>query len=95
MSQPSYKLTVPAPTWCKLMHLLATERVMPKPKQQSRVKRKRTLRLSVSLPTELYEVLDQIASQNRVSLAWVLRDAAEKYVNDKWPLLRPSAQEQN
>jgi hypothetical protein len=30
--------------------------------------------------------LDRIAREKKVSLAWVLRDAAEKYLSDKWPL---------
>lgn len=44
-------------------------------------------RASVSLPDELYETLGRIAEQKKVSLAWVIRDAAEKYVFDYWPLL--------
>ncbi len=31
-------------------------------------------------------LLEGIASQKKVSLAWVVRDAAESYVADKWPL---------
>ena len=46
-----------------------------------------TLRASVSFPPELYRVLEQIAKQKRVSVAWVVRDAAEKYVASHWPLL--------
>lgn len=45
------------------------------------------LRASVSFPPELYRVLEQIAKQKRVSIAWVVRDAAEKYVASHWPLL--------
>ena len=41
----------------------------------------------MSLPDELYETLGRIAEEKRVSLAWVIRDAAEKYVSDLWPLL--------
>ncbi len=43
-------------------------------------------RASVSFPPELYRTLEQIAKQKKVSLAWVVREAAEKYVADKWPL---------
>ncbi len=46
-----------------------------------------TARASISFPRELYETLDQIARDKKVSLAWVVRDAAEKYVNDQWPLI--------
>lgn len=44
-------------------------------------------RTSVSLPRALYETLESIALQKKVSIAWVIRDAAEKYVSDQWPLL--------
>ena len=46
-----------------------------------------THRASVSFPTELYGTLEAIARQKKVSVAWVVRDAAEKYVEDQWPLL--------
>ena len=39
-----------------------------------------TLRASVSFPPELYHTLEKIARHKKVSLAWVMRDAAEKYV---------------
>lgn len=48
---------------------------------------KGTRRTSVSLPAELHHELEQIAKQNKVSLAWVIRDAAEAYIKNKWPLL--------
>lgn len=44
------------------------------------------LRASVSFPPELYRTLEQIAQQKKVSVAWVVRDAAEKYVSEQWPL---------
>lgn len=44
-------------------------------------------RASVSFPRGLYAELEQIAKQKKVSVAWVVRDAAEKYVADQWPLL--------
>lgn len=50
------------------------------------------VRASVSLPRELYETLGRIADAKKVSIAWVLREAADRYVSDQWPLLeRPSA----
>jgi metal-responsive CopG/Arc/MetJ family transcriptional regulator len=45
------------------------------------------LRASVTFPPELYRTLEQIAKQKKVSVAWVVRDATEKYVADQWPLL--------
>lgn len=46
-----------------------------------------TTRMSVSLPSSLHAELERIARDKKVSLAWVMRDAAEKYVADQWPLL--------
>jgi metal-responsive CopG/Arc/MetJ family transcriptional regulator len=46
------------------------------------------VRASISFPPTLYETLEEIAKQKKVSLAWVVRDAAEKYVSDQEPLLK-------
>jgi predicted transcriptional regulator len=40
----------------------------------------------VTFPPELYRTLEEIAKQKKVSVAWVVRDAAEKYVAEQWPL---------
>lgn len=45
------------------------------------------IRLSVSLPFALHAELERIARDKKVSLAWVVREAAETYVKDQWPLL--------
>lgn len=45
-----------------------------------------TLRASVSFPRDLYDTLERIAKEKKVSVAWIVRDAAEKYVSEKWPL---------
>ena len=50
-----------------------------------------TVRATITFPTELYATLEVIAKQKKVSLAWVVRDAAEQYLNEKWPLLRGQA----
>jgi hypothetical protein len=44
------------------------------------------VRASISFPPDVYETLEMIAKEKKVSLAWVVRDAAEKYIADKWPL---------
>ncbi len=46
-----------------------------------------TTRASVSFPTDVYTDLERIAAAKKVSLAWVVREAAERYVVDQWPLL--------
>lgn len=60
---------------------------------QAQVKRhdsgaqERTVRASISFPEEQYHVLQRIAVENKVSLAWVVRDAIDVYLKAKWPLL--------
>lgn len=46
------------------------------------------IRATISFPQDLYHTLEEIAHRKKVSLAWVVRDAAEQYVADKWPLLK-------
>jgi predicted DNA-binding protein len=46
----------------------------------------RAKRASVSLSPETYQVLEALAKQKKVSTAWVLRDAAERYLAEQWPL---------
>ena len=48
-------------------------------------------RASVTFPPDLYQALEDIARQHKVSIAWVVRDAVEKYVADKWPLFASGA----
>jgi metal-responsive CopG/Arc/MetJ family transcriptional regulator len=38
------------------------------------------VRASISFPPGLYGTLAELAKQKKVSLAWVVRDASEKYV---------------
>jgi metal-responsive CopG/Arc/MetJ family transcriptional regulator len=52
----------------------------------TRVESEGAVRASISFPRELYKTLEEIAKHKKVSLAWVVRDAAEKYVGEKWPL---------
>lgn len=47
----------------------------------------RTTRATASLPPDIYSTLQDIAKQKKVSVAWVIREAAEKYVVEQWPLL--------
>ena len=42
-----------------------------------------SIRASVTFPAEIYQALEEIARQKRVSLAWVVRDAAERYVSQE------------
>lgn len=47
----------------------------------------RTVRASISFPEAQYQVLERIAAENKVSLAWVVRDAIDGYLKARWPLL--------
>lgn len=47
-----------------------------------------SVRATITFPPEVYATLEVIAKEKKVSLAWVVRDAAEKYIADKWPLLK-------
>jgi metal-responsive CopG/Arc/MetJ family transcriptional regulator len=49
-----------------------------------------SVRATISFPSELYKILEGIAREKKVSLAWVVRDASEQYVADKWPLFGKS-----
>lgn len=59
--------------------------------RKTKMQNTNALRASVSFPPELYRTLEEIAKRKKVSLAWVVRDAAEKYVEDQWPLFREQA----
>jgi len=41
------------------------------------------IRASISFPADVYASLEQVARQKKVSLAWVVRDATEKYIGDR------------
>jgi len=56
--------------------------------RRGRMRTPAALRASVSLPPELYRTLEKIAKEKKVSIAWVVRDAAERYVVDQRPLLK-------
>ena len=45
-----------------------------------------SVRATITFPPDLYATLEEIAKQKKVSLAWVVRDAAEQYLAGKWPL---------
>lgn len=44
------------------------------------------IRASVSFDQDEYAGLKQIAESNRVSIAWVVREAVSKYLSDPVPL---------
>ncbi len=44
------------------------------------------VRSTISFPSDMYQTLEEVARKKKVSLAWVVREAAEQYIADKWPL---------
>jgi hypothetical protein len=77
---------VDAPYWCKLVQIAATsEAAMPTAVQAH--KDKSPHRLSVSLTSEQHRELNEIARKNRVSVAWVVREAIDRLLKDDLPLL--------
>lgn len=59
---------------------------MAKPLRKERGK-KEPHRLSVSLSPEQHAELVTIANKNKVSAAWVVREAIERLLHDEQPLL--------
>ena len=58
-----------------------------KRKQKPTAAESSSVRATISFPPDTYRTLENIARQKKVSLAWVVREAAEQYIADKWPLL--------
>jgi len=56
--------------------------------ESKKVKPSATPRASITFPPDVYETLSAIAKSKKVSVAWVVREAAEKYIADQWPLLQ-------
>lgn len=55
-------------------------------RRAKQVKRAKTRRTSVSFSAEHYAELQRLAEQKRVSLAWVVRDAIDRYIAAEAPL---------
>ena len=52
---------------------------------------KKATRITVSLPSESYESLLRMAKSKKVSAAWVVRDAVDKYLAADLPLFYASS----
>jgi metal-responsive CopG/Arc/MetJ family transcriptional regulator len=60
-------------------------------RKKTKIQSTSAVRASISFPSDIYETLDIIAKQKKVSLAWVVREAAEQYIGEKWPLFGGTA----
>src|SRR3984893_19095207 len=70
--------------------ILPSERVFrmtrgAKRKEKSESVEDSSVRATISFPPDMYQTLEGIAREKRVSLAWVVREAADQYIADKWP----------
>jgi predicted DNA-binding ribbon-helix-helix protein len=80
--------------WCNVVSPFEGESlIMAKQRGAGADKKKRSqgagsIRTSISFPPDTYESLEEIAKQKKVSLAWVVREATEQYITDKWPLFK-------
>ena len=41
------------------------------------------VRATISFPQVIYQSLEELANEKKVSLAWVVREAAETYLNEQ------------
>ena len=87
-SKPRMEMHQSGVIWCifrppkKLVLPMANRRV-----QSYTAPADRTVRASVSFPEDQYAELERIAQEQRVSLAWVVREAVQTYLVQRWPLL--------
>jgi hypothetical protein len=73
---------------CTAMVYRDAEGMASKRPAADKQKTPRQPRASVTFPPEVYETLEKIAREKKVSLAWVVREATENYIADKWPLFK-------
>lgn len=71
--------------WCKVVNAIQATQMNDKRSQarSQKAQRETAVRASISFPPDLYQVLERIARQKKVSLAWIVRDAVEKYVGEE------------
>ncbi len=68
------------------LHFQRADEYMSKGQQRSETPAEASVRATISFPSDMYQTLEGIARQKKVSLAWVVREAVDQYVTDKWPL---------
>jgi len=54
-----------------------------KRRARDKMKPLRQPRASITFPPKLYRTLEMLAKEKKVSIAWVVREAAERYVTDE------------
>ena len=58
------------------------------PRTDERDTTAKSVRTSVTVSATDHEELERIADQKKVSVAWVIRDAIERYLTNESPLFR-------
>jgi predicted DNA-binding ribbon-helix-helix protein len=89
IDQNRKRLVIDSPLWCNLVNrvYLAPEmKAGNKEGKSMKTHSASAVRASISFPPDLYKMLEDIAREKKVSLAWVVREATEKYIEDRWPL---------
>jgi hypothetical protein len=76
--------------WCNLMQNSMQGGPLKHLKVGDDLDSRSTVRASVGVPQELHAKPERITHDRKVSLAWVMRDAAEKYFPNQCPLLAQS-----
>ena len=56
-------------------------------RQRRKARRRIQPRVSVTFPPELYSALVDLAKRRKVSVAWIVRDAADQYILAQSPAL--------
>ena len=46
------------------------------------------MRVTIGFSPDMHGTLKRLARDKKVSLAWVVRDATDMYVAEKWPLFK-------
>jgi hypothetical protein len=72
--------------WCKVVMMSLTRPLVKEKQPQARnpkAHRKSAVRASITFPPGLYATLEEIAQEKKVSVAWVVRDASERYVTER------------
>jgi GNAT superfamily N-acetyltransferase len=77
-----------ASRWCNVAQPEASTCTMTvAAKQQHRLAEEGTC-ASATFPTNIYAELERISEEKKMSVAWVVRNAVEKYIEARYPLVR-------
>jgi hypothetical protein len=80
-----------SPLWCNVVNTESAVNMKTNNEDGKQPQSTAAVRASISFPPEIYDTLEGIAKQKKVSLAWVVREAAEHYIAEKFPLFVRSA----